>query len=323
MNPKIPMEIIAYTIPTYPNTGFRANVDTICDVIPKAGKIKMYTSGCPKNQNKCWYKIGSPPPAGSKNEVLKFRSVNNIVIAPANTGKANNNKIAVMKTAHTNNGNRCIVIPGPRMLMTVVMKFTAPKIELAPAKCKLKIPKSTAPPGCPDTLLNGGYTVHPTPGPTSTNALESNNKIDGGNNQKLMLFNRGNAISGAPIIKGTNQFPYPPINPGITKKNTITNPCAVTNTLYNWWFPPKTWTPAPANSHRITTDAVAPTTPEKAAKNKYNVPMSLWFVEQNQRVNILVFSFFDSLQSFSFLPYRKKKENSFWVCSFSTSLTKV
>lgn len=78
-----------------------------------------------------------------------------------------------------------------------------------------------------------------------------------------MLFSRGNAISGAPIINGTNQFPYPPINPGITKKNTITNPCAVTNTLYNWWFPPKTWTPAPANSHRITTDAVAPTTPEK------------------------------------------------------------
>jgi hypothetical protein len=41
---------------------------------------------------------------GSKNDVLKFLSVNNIVIAPANTGNDNNNKKAVMKTAQTING---------------------------------------------------------------------------------------------------------------------------------------------------------------------------------------------------------------------------
>jgi len=35
---------------------------------------------------------------GRKKEVLKFRSVNNIVIAPAKTGKDNNNKIAVNST---------------------------------------------------------------------------------------------------------------------------------------------------------------------------------------------------------------------------------
>ena len=46
-----------------------------------------------------------------------------------------------------------------------------------------------------------------------------------------MLFNRGNAISGAPIINGTIQFPNPPINTGITIKNIITNACAVTTTL--------------------------------------------------------------------------------------------
>ena len=33
------------------------------------------------------------------------------------------------------------------------------------------------------------------------------NKIkEGGNNQKLILFKRGNAISAPPIITGTNQF---------------------------------------------------------------------------------------------------------------------
>jgi hypothetical protein len=36
--------------------------------------------------------------------VLKFLSVNSIVIAPANTGKESNNKKAVIKTAHTNRG---------------------------------------------------------------------------------------------------------------------------------------------------------------------------------------------------------------------------
>ena len=40
-----------------------------------------------------------------KKVVLKFRSVNNIVIATAKTGKDNNNKKDVTKTAHMNNGN--------------------------------------------------------------------------------------------------------------------------------------------------------------------------------------------------------------------------
>jgi hypothetical protein len=44
---------------------------------------------------------------------------------------------------------------------------------------------------------------------------------DGGNNQKLILFILGKAMSGAPIIKGTNQFPNPPISVGITMKKII------------------------------------------------------------------------------------------------------
>jgi hypothetical protein len=34
-----------------------------------------------------WYNIGSPPPEGLKKELLKFLSVNNIVIPAARTGK--------------------------------------------------------------------------------------------------------------------------------------------------------------------------------------------------------------------------------------------
>jgi hypothetical protein len=50
-----------------------------------------------------------------------------------------------------------------------------------------------------------------------------NRVIDGGNNQNLILFIRGKAISGAPIISGTNQFPNPPIIIGITIKKIIMN----------------------------------------------------------------------------------------------------
>lgn len=46
-----------------------------------------------------------------------------------------------------------------------------------------------------------------------------------------MLFIRGNAISGAPNIKGTNQFPKPPIMIGMTMKKIITKAWAVTMTL--------------------------------------------------------------------------------------------
>jgi len=65
------------------------------------------------------------------------------VIAPANTGKLRRRRRAVIPTAHTNRGIRSSVIPDVRILMMVVIKFTAPKIEEIPAKCKEKILKST------------------------------------------------------------------------------------------------------------------------------------------------------------------------------------
>ena len=107
------------------------------------------------------------------------------------------------------------------MLKIVQMKFIAPKIEDAPDKCKLNIAKSTEPPEWAVALDNGGDTVQPVPTPASVNIDANNNNSDGGNNQKLILFILGNAISGAPIIKGTNQLPKPPINVGITIKKII------------------------------------------------------------------------------------------------------
>lgn len=54
---------------------------------------------------------------------------------------------------------------------------------------------------------------------------------DGGRSQKLMLFSRGNAMSGAPSISGSSQLPNPPINVGITRKKIIKNAWAVTIVL--------------------------------------------------------------------------------------------
>jgi len=164
--------------------------------------------------------------------VLKFRSVNSIVIAPAKTGSDRRSKIAVNKTAHTNKGINSIVIPSPRILEIVVIKLALPKILLTPAKWREKIPKSTAPPGCP-TVERGGYTVHPVPTPLSTSPDVKRRVKAGGSNQNLILFIRGKAISGAFTISGINQLPNPPIIVGITKKKIMINAWAVTITLYN------------------------------------------------------------------------------------------
>ena len=67
-------------------------------------------------------------------------------MAPANTGNDNNNNTAVIKIAQTNNGILCIFMLGTRILKIVVIKLIAPNKEEAPAKCKLKIAKSTEPP---------------------------------------------------------------------------------------------------------------------------------------------------------------------------------
>jgi hypothetical protein len=118
-----------------------------------------------------------------------------------------------------------------RILIIVTIKLIAPKIEAIPAKCKLKIAMSTAAPKWNSPEDKGGYTVHPVPAPESIKA-DVNKKIkEGGINQKLILFNRGKAMSGPPIKRGTNQLPKPPIKAGITIKKIIIKACAVTTTL--------------------------------------------------------------------------------------------
>lgn len=77
---------------------------------------------------------------------MKFRSVRSIVIAPARTGRDRRRRIAVIFTDQTNNGIRSSTIPDVRILIIVVMKLIAPKIDDTPAKWREKIVKSTEAP---------------------------------------------------------------------------------------------------------------------------------------------------------------------------------
>ena len=127
-------------------------------------------------------------------------------------------------------------MPGARMLKMVVMKLIAPRIDEAPARCSDRITKSIAGPGWPTLDDSGGYMTQPPPKPfmpgaPSTLSEISSSRNEAGSSQNEMLFMRGKAMSGAPIMSGTNQLPKPPISAGMTMKKIMIRPCAVICTL--------------------------------------------------------------------------------------------
>lgn len=176
--------------------------------------------------------MGFPPPQGSKKEVLKLRSVNSMVMAPASTGSEVISRIAVIIKAQSISGKRSIeTTPAAREHRMVVKKLILPKMEETPARCNLKIAKSTEIPLWNLESARGGYTVHPVPTPASR-IEESNKRLNEGTiSQKDRLFIRGKAISATPNISGINQLPNPPIEMGIVIKKIITKAWAVTITL--------------------------------------------------------------------------------------------
>lgn len=80
---------------------------------------------------------------GSKNEVLKFRSVKSIVIAPASTGRAKIKRDVVIKILQEKRGIWLAFINLGFIFKIVMMKFKELIIDEIPAKCKDKIDIST------------------------------------------------------------------------------------------------------------------------------------------------------------------------------------
>ena len=83
---------------------------------------------------------------------------------------------------------------------------------------------------------------------------------------------RGKAMSGAPIISGTNQLPKPPIRAGMTTKKTMIRPCAVMITFHNWPSGSPSvrryWTPGSCSSIRIRMEKAPPIRPAMTAKSR-------------------------------------------------------
>ena len=71
---------------------------------------------------------------------------------------------------------------------------------------------------------SGAYIVQPKFGaPPSINKVLTSIKVANGSSQKLILFMRGNAISGAPIIIGISQLASP-TKDGMIAPKTMINP---------------------------------------------------------------------------------------------------
>ena len=98
--------------------------------------------------------------------------------------------------------------------------------------------------------------------------------------QKLKLFMRGSAMSGAPICIGIIQFASPTVA-GITAPNTMMSACTVVMVLKK---PGSTSCRPGMKSSARTTRAMLPPTRNMIRLNtRYIVPMSLWLVVKSQR----------------------------------------
>jgi len=88
--------------------------------------------------------------------VFRFRSVRSIVIPAASTGSERRRSTAVIRTAQTKRGVWYCVIAGGFMLIIVVMKLMAPRIDETPARWSEKIVRSTEAPACARLPASGG-----------------------------------------------------------------------------------------------------------------------------------------------------------------------
>src|ERR1700678_2998567 len=120
-----------------------------------------------------------------------------MVTAPASTGITAINRYAVISQDQQNSGILRSVIPGARMFMMVTTTLMAPMMEEAPMRCTAKMSMGMASPVC---STSGGYMVQPDAGaPPGMSSVDKSMVNANGRSQKLRLFMRGRAMSGAPI----------------------------------------------------------------------------------------------------------------------------
>ena len=112
------------------------------------------------------------------------------------------------------------------------------------------------------------------------NRVEASSRKVGGRIQKLRLFIRGNAISGAPIIIGISQLARP-TNDGMIAPNTMIRPCRVVIWLKNAGS--TSCRPGWNSSARMIMAKKPPRMNMLNENHRYMVPMSLWLVVNSHR----------------------------------------
>src|ERR1700730_4194218 len=200
------------------NSGLRMLLISTCETMPTDGRIAMYTSGWPKNQNKCCHKSGEPPecgckrslttsPEGIKKLVPAVRSRISNKQAGSKTANASNAMHEVINHAHVQIGMRIRVIPLARKSNVVAIKFKAPSKEPA-QKSAIEIaqrfwPQPRPGPASEPIALRGAYAVQPEIGGPSGMKKARTRTINAAKVvQNDIMLKRGKAISSAPIWMG-------------------------------------------------------------------------------------------------------------------------
>src|SRR4051794_23471429 len=125
LKPTKPVATTETTIGVYPKILRLEKQETIVETIAAPGRKMMYTSGCPKNQNRCWYSRTSPPSAGLKKCVPTSLSSSSSPLATITAGMAKMTIIDSTSFSQSKIGMRFRVIPGARWRRMVVARQTA------------------------------------------------------------------------------------------------------------------------------------------------------------------------------------------------------
>ena len=86
--------------------------------------------------------MGSPPDAGMKKWVPKFRSMVSSMRPTVITGKASTSRMEVIRVIQMNTGIRIRLMPGARRLMIVTMKLKPAANDEIPSTCNPRPQKS-------------------------------------------------------------------------------------------------------------------------------------------------------------------------------------
>src|SRR6266403_384836 len=226
-------------------SGLRMLLIRMCETMPVEGKIAMYTSGWPKNQNKCCQRSGDPPecgckrslttkPEGMKKLVPAVRSRIKSMQAGRSTANASSAMHEVMNQAQVQIGMRMRVMPFARRSRVVEIKLSAPSKDpmqkMAIEIAQRFIPQPIPGPASLPTALKGAYEVQPEiGGPSGMTNARTNTRKATSVIQNDIILKRGKAISSAPIWIGRKKLPNAANGALVSTKNTISVPCMVSS----------------------------------------------------------------------------------------------